>query len=136
MDGVRKYMSYADRWLTVLFIDEEKKNLGGPDGWNCYGHDLWKQRSTFFSRRQGGKSYLLFFYFLVCVCAWRGGDWLYWSNLTRKQDSTKYQKTIEQHLFQFRDILGVLRTDFSTTILQSTAHTVRTLRFPPEILML
>ena len=47
----------SQNWQRVLFTDEKKFNLDGPDGWQYYWHDLRRDPETFFSRAQGGVPY-------------------------------------------------------------------------------
>lgn len=54
MDCARKYKSYKNKWVTVLFSDEKEWNLDDPSDWNNYLHGFTNQKSTFFSKRQGG----------------------------------------------------------------------------------
>ncbi|GBN51643.1 hypothetical protein AVEN_130671-1 [Araneus ventricosus] len=53
--------SYAKpKWQSVLFSDEKKWNLDGPDGWASYWHDLCKEPlCLFLNRRQGGGSVMV-----------------------------------------------------------------------------
>ena len=46
-------------WRNVIFSDEKKFNLHGPDGLACYWHNLRKDPETFSKRQQGGKSVMI-----------------------------------------------------------------------------
>ncbi|RHZ16699.1 hypothetical protein DYB31_004309, partial [Aphanomyces astaci] len=46
-------------WNQVVFSDEEKFNLDGPDGLPYYCHDLRKEEQTFLSRQNGGGSVMI-----------------------------------------------------------------------------
>ena len=47
-------MSWQEEWHQVLFSDEKKFNLDGPDGYQYYWHDLRKEKETPMSRNFGG----------------------------------------------------------------------------------
>uniref|UniRef100_T1IRD1 Uncharacterized protein n=1 Tax=Strigamia maritima TaxID=126957 RepID=T1IRD1_STRMM len=48
-------MSWKDEWIEVLFSDEKKFNLDGPDRWTHYWHDLRKETK----RQMGGGSVMV-----------------------------------------------------------------------------
>ncbi|CAK9809406.1 Transposable element Tc3 transposase [Anthophora quadrimaculata] len=59
LDFAVNHLQWKKKWRKVLFTDEKKMNLDGPDGWKYYFHDLRKQ-TTILSRRQfGGGSVML-----------------------------------------------------------------------------
>uniref|UniRef100_T1IJT4 Transposase Tc1-like domain-containing protein n=1 Tax=Strigamia maritima TaxID=126957 RepID=T1IJT4_STRMM len=55
----QNYMSWKDEWIEVLFSDEKKFNLDGPDGWTHYWHDLRKESGVFSKRQMGGGSVMV-----------------------------------------------------------------------------
>ena len=55
----RFHMTWEDKWAKVIFSDEKKFNLDGPDGLKYYWHDLRKEPRTFFSRTFGGGSLMI-----------------------------------------------------------------------------
>lgn len=56
LQWAKKMMSFGENWISVIFSDEKKWNLDGPDGYKCYWHDLRKEPKICFSRQQGGRS--------------------------------------------------------------------------------
>ena len=52
-------MSWDKEWESVIFSDEKKFNLDGPDGLKCYWHDLRKGNLEFSQRVHGGGSVMI-----------------------------------------------------------------------------
>ncbi|GBN06503.1 Transposable element Tc3 transposase [Araneus ventricosus] len=92
-------MSYGDKWMAVLFSDEKKWNLDGPD-WNIkYWHDLRKEPRSFSSRQSGGGSVMVWAAFGL-----KGQVGL--AFIDGRQNSPKCIETLENHLMQFAGNIG------------------------------
>jgi transposase len=46
-------------WSTIIFSDEKKFNLDGPDGWQYYWHHLQHEEQVFSRRQNGGGSVMV-----------------------------------------------------------------------------
>uniref|UniRef100_T1IGZ1 Tc3 transposase DNA binding domain-containing protein n=1 Tax=Strigamia maritima TaxID=126957 RepID=T1IGZ1_STRMM len=55
----REHMSWKQEWHKVIFSDEKKFNLDGPDGWAYYWHDLRQDDQVSSKRQQGGGSLIV-----------------------------------------------------------------------------
>lgn len=55
----RNHMSWVHQWQNIIFSDEKKFNLDGPDGCHYYWHDLRKEPRTVMSRNFGGGSIMV-----------------------------------------------------------------------------
>ena len=53
LNFTRQCMDYGSKWETILFSDEKKFNLDGPDGFKYYWHDLRKE-PKYYSKRAFG----------------------------------------------------------------------------------
>ena len=56
---VRDHMSWTSEWKTVIFSDEKKFNLDGPDGLMYCWHDLRKKKPEYPRRSFGGGSVMV-----------------------------------------------------------------------------
>ncbi|GBN47798.1 Transposable element Tc3 transposase [Araneus ventricosus] len=99
LQWARNHMSYGDKWMAVLFSDEKKWNLDGPDGNIKYWHDLRKEPKSFFSRQSGGGSVLVWAAF-----SFKGQVGLVFLN--GQQNSPKYTETLENHVMPFVENIG------------------------------
>lgn len=53
------HMSWTKEWHKIIFSDEKKFNLDGPDGFAYYWHDLRKENRVFSTRQSGGGSVMV-----------------------------------------------------------------------------
>ncbi|KAF0702625.1 hypothetical protein AaE_015816 [Aphanomyces astaci] len=94
----REKVTWDDqKWVTVVFSDEKKFNLDGPDGLKFYWHDLRKEKTIFSKRQSGGGS----------VMGWGGfcsKEKTQLAILEGNQDSSAYVDTLPEYLFPFGDV--------------------------------
>lgn len=96
MAWARKYMSWSTEWTNVVFSDEKKFNLDGPDGFQYYWHDLRKEPQLFKKRNFGGGSLML----------WAGFSMYGRTHLVKcdgRMNSQKYIDMLDTELINFTD---------------------------------
>lgn len=81
-------------WNRIIFSDEKKFNLDGPDGLQYYWHDLRCEKETYFSRQNGGGSVMVWGGFSS-----QGKTEL--AFLVGRQNSIDYQETLTNYLLPF-----------------------------------
>ncbi|GBM50036.1 hypothetical protein AVEN_69615-1 [Araneus ventricosus] len=92
-------LSYVNKWMAVIFSDEKKWNLDGPDLNIKYWHDFRKEPRSFFSRQSGSGSMMVWVAF-----GFNGQVGL--DFLDGRQNSPKYIETLENHLMPFAEYIG------------------------------
>lgn len=99
LEFAKEHMTWRLEWRSVIFSDEKKFNLDGPDGYKFYWHDLRKEERLLSRRVHGGAS----------VMVWAG---FCFSGKTRlvfrpcSGDSSVYQQLMEENLLPFMRELG------------------------------
>ncbi|KUF88924.1 hypothetical protein AM588_10004006 [Phytophthora nicotianae] len=81
-------------WDKVIFSDERKFNLDGPDGLQYYWYDLRSEKETYFSRQNGGGSVMVW----GRVSCQGKTDLAF---LDGRQNSFDYQETLTNYLLPF-----------------------------------
>ncbi|KFM63293.1 Transposable element Tc3 transposase, partial [Stegodyphus mimosarum] len=95
----QKVMSWDNQWIEIIFSDEKKWNLDGPDGWNFYWHDIRNEKEIFSKRQLGGVSVMTwgcFAYSGVGSIAFVSG----------RMNSQGYQNLLRNHLLPNAECLA------------------------------
>jgi len=90
----RNHMASREFWRTVVFSDEKKFNLDGPDGIHQYWHDLRKQPHILSKRVHGGGS----------VMVWAAFNYSCQSEIvfiSGRMNSAAYQDMLQTNLLPF-----------------------------------
>lgn len=96
LEWAKKHMNWTTKWSTVVFSDEKKFNLDGPDGFQFYWHDLRKESQFKFSRNFGGGS----------VMFWAGfsaSGKTHLAKIGTRMDSKKYTDMLDDILIPFAE---------------------------------
>jgi transposase len=99
LEWAKNNMSNRDFWKTVIFSDEKKFNLDGPDGIHCYWHDIRKEQTYLSKRVQGGGSVMVWAEF-----GWHGFTGIVF--IDQRLNSSGYQTLLENHLLPVARRLG------------------------------
>jgi transposase len=94
LQWARDRTTWSRTWRKVVFSDEKKFNLDGPDGFQYYWHDLRKEEEVFSKRQMGGGSVMVWGAF-----SYRGKSTL--AILNGRQDSVAYVRTLQEYLLPF-----------------------------------
>lgn len=62
-----KHIHWTSEWNNVIFSDEKRFNLDGPDGYACYWHDFRNSREIRMSRNFGGGGVMIWASFFVLL---------------------------------------------------------------------
>ena len=87
-------MHFKDEWEKVIFSDEKKFNLDGPDCYSCYWQDLRDKSIPRSKRNFGGRSVMVWGAFShkckLPICF-----------ITTRMNSMKYNELLEEVLVQY-----------------------------------
>jgi len=101
LEFTRKYIDFGEKWYSVMFSDEKKFNLDGPDGFRYYWHDLRKDPKIFSRRQFGGGSVMVW-----AGIAYNGCTEI--AFITTHESSSSYIETLNQYMVsQFHEICGI-----------------------------
>lgn len=83
-----------DMWEKVIWSDEKRFTLDGPDGWVRYWHDRGRPRRQFQRRQQGGGGVMVW-------AAFSGAGLFTLAFVETRMNSSVYCDTLETHLVPF-----------------------------------
>lgn len=92
----RERLTWDQEWGQIIFSDEKKFNLDGPDGFQYYWYDIRKEEQIFSKRHHGGGTVMVW----AAFCRHGKSDLVI---LNGKQRSDNYIGTLNNHLLPFSD---------------------------------
>jgi len=90
-EWAKEKLALGDKWKQVIFSDEKKFNLDGPDGFKFYWHDLRKEKRQFSQRGFGGGNVMVW-----AAIGIRGKSQI--AFVSNKMNSEDYQGVLQQFL--------------------------------------
>lgn len=103
LEWAKKHVHWTTEWTNVVFSDEKKFNLDGPDGFSYYWHDLRKEPQSRYSRNFGGGTLMVWAAFSM-----RGTTNL--CKISTRMNSRAYLDLLEDSLIPF--VEDVMEDDF------------------------
>jgi len=91
IEWAKLHMEYGQKWRNVIWSDEKKFNLDGPDGMQYYWADLRKEPEIFSKNVHGGGSVMVWAAF-----SWNGTTDIVF--IDGRLNSLGYRKVLEDHL--------------------------------------
>ncbi|CAJ0569513.1 unnamed protein product, partial [Mesorhabditis spiculigera] len=134
-----KRLDFAQRhlttdWQLIIWSDEKKWNLDGPDGYTGYWHDLRTDPLLFSKRNFGGGT-------VMCWAAIRSDETVGLEFTTSRMDSAEYQGVLQRQLLPYirnKHIPGLIFQHDNASIHASHStknwlmrHNIDVLEWPP-----
>lgn len=94
MEFSTKHAAWGKRWDKVIFSDEKRFNLDGPDGYKSYWHKHGTPQKSYVRRHSGGKSTMVW----AAISA-LGKSEISFVDVT--MDAEKYGEVLEETLLPF-----------------------------------
>ncbi|KAF0718519.1 hypothetical protein AaE_010632 [Aphanomyces astaci] len=94
IEHAKKHLAAPPDWGRIIWSDEKRFNLDGPDGLQHYWHDLRMEPDTFFTRRNGGGGVMVW-------GAFSSAGLSELAFLSGNQNSSAYVETLSNYLFPF-----------------------------------
>lgn len=113
------HVGWAGMWNKVLFSDEKRFNLDGPDGCKHYWWDLRMKRRAYFSRHSGGGGIMIWAAISskgkTCLCIVEG-----------TLNKERYTQILEEYMLPFaRAEYGTKKKDFVFMQDNASVHCAR-----------
>ena len=99
LNFAKEHLCWTFEWRNVIFSDEKKFNLDGPDGIRYYWHHLGDQKHLLSHRQHGGG----------CVMVW--GAFCYTGQvglafISSRMNSVGYQDMLREHLLPMAPVIA------------------------------
>lgn len=99
LSWAKEHMSWMTEWTSVIFSDEKKFNLDGPDGYQYYWHYLKNAEQFYSTRQMGGGSLMVWL-----AVGYGGRTSLVF--LSGRQKHTDYINVLDSELLPYGSELG------------------------------
>ncbi|CAK9806981.1 Transposable element Tc3 transposase [Anthophora quadrimaculata] len=119
LNFAKEHIRWNKKWRKVIFTDEKRFNLDGPDGLNFYYHDVRKKKLSQIRRQMGGGSIML----------WAGIGYNGKTDLISincKMNATTYRNLIQNQIAKYAT--HIAREDFIFQQDNAAVHTAKVVK--------